>query len=182
MKPKTKTTKETVKREVITVGNYQKAAMRTCLKTCKNAQYWGYGLMSETHELLGKVEGFYAKKIRGDEISKEKIDAIKEELGDCFWFIALGCALTTGKNKTTFEKVFNSAKPSTLDRMVICHVFDQSKISFMVAEKALVGWTSVMKSICAEFKIKPSDCLRANISKLSKRKLEGKIKGEGDDR
>ena len=27
------------KKEIVTIGNYQKLAMRTCLKSCKNTDY-----------------------------------------------------------------------------------------------------------------------------------------------
>ena len=63
-----KTPKNTPKkaRERVTVSNYQRLAMRTCLPQCKCWEYAIPELASEWHEALAKIEGTRAKLVRLD--------------------------------------------------------------------------------------------------------------------
>ena len=101
MSKKTKTKKETP----VKISTYQKLAMRTCMPSCRNVDYDFLGLCSEIHELKAKIAGYYAKEIRGDSNLEEKIKGIAEEVGDCFWFVALGCEIySLSFSKNLFSK------------------------------------------------------------------------------
>lgn len=184
----TKANKKTKKaRERVTVSNYQRLAMRTCLPQCKNWEYAFPELKSEWHEALAKIEGTRAKVIRMDanampskslgEWLDAKRNEIKEELGDIFWSLALVCEL----NGESFDKEFRSASPTHVDGLQIPFWFfpERDENELFASVKAQI---SALKRICRCLKIKASDCLEANIRKLSKRQAEGKIQGDGDGR
>lgn len=162
----------------VTVKNYQSLAMTTCLPECKNSQYWGFGFQSELHELLSKVEGVYAKEIRGDKIGESHINGVKSEIGDCFWFVALGCEIIG----SSFQNVFEAAKSNSYDKILSIHYFDKSRIEFKIRRETLISWCAIVKGACKEMDIKPIDCLKENIEKLSSRQDRGQIKGNGDNR
>lgn len=170
MKNTKKQTKKLTYPKSIKIADYQKLAMRTCLPSCKNKAYALYGFKAEIGEVFGKV----AKKIRGDEITKRDF---VEELGDCFWFCALACEL----EKLKFENVFKYAKEQNLDDvyMDLDFAFDtkDSEISLMPE-----GYIEAVKAFCKKLNIKPSDCMRANIRKLTNRYNRNVIKGNGDNR
>lgn len=187
-KPST-TAKNTPKKaqERITVSNYQKLAMRTCLPQCKCWEYAIPELLSEWHEALAKIEGVRAKAVRMDVDStsskslKEwrdgKRNEIKEELGDIFWSLALVCEL----KKESFSDTFRNTNPTRVDGFRLPFWFfperDGNELFVDVSTQI-----STLKRICRCLMIKASDCLEANIRKLAKRQAEGKIQGDGDER
>jgi len=71
-------------------NEYQKKALTTALykKKCKII-YPALGLGSEVGEVMGKIK----KWLRGDDgngkMSKERKQALKEELGDVLWYVAV---------------------------------------------------------------------------------------------
>ena len=152
------------KKERVSIKNYQKLAMRTCMKSCRNKDYAYWGHKSEYAELESKLYGFKAKKIRGD--SEEKLAELKhqivEELGDCFWFVALKCTLA----KKPFEKLYK------------CKETDANG----AVEIDLKQYIECLKSWCRIQKITPLKCMQMNINKLASRKERGKITGNGDER
>lgn len=158
-----------IQKSVVSVKSYRKLAMSTCLSESKNSQYWGFGFQSELHGLLAKVEGVYAKEMRGDKISENDINAIKSKIGDCFWFIALGCDISGN----AFENVFE-ANADLYDKILSIHYFDKSRIEFKIRKETLMSWCSVIKGICKEMGINPIDCLKDNIEKLSSGKTSDK--------
>ena len=170
-------------RERVTVSNYQKLAMRTCLPQCKCWEYAIPELASEWHEALAKIEGTRAKLVRLDgnasvkEWHSKKIQEIKEELGDIFWSLALVCEL----NGESFEKSFKHAFPARADGCQIPFWFfpERDGNELLAPVEAQI---SGLKKICQCLAIKASDCLVANIRKLSKRQAENKIQGDGDKR
>lgn len=187
-KPST-TSKNTPKkaRERVTVSNYQRLAMGTCLPQCKCWEYAIPELLSEWHEALAKIEGVRAKAVRMDVDStsskslKEwrdgKRNEIKEELGDIFWSLALVCEL----KKESFADAFRNVNPTRVDGLQIPFWFfperDGNELFADVSTQI-----STLKRICRCLMIKASDCLEANIRKLAKRQAEGKIQGDGDER
>lgn len=66
-------------------NDYQKIAMRTANKECKNIANFGLGLSGESGEV---VEIIKKHLFHGHELDKEKI---VKEMGDCLWYLALGC-------------------------------------------------------------------------------------------
>jgi hypothetical protein len=151
-------------KEIVTIANYQKLAMRTCLPKCKNKDYAYWGYKSEFAELESKRYGLKAKTIRGD--SAEKLAQVEkniiDEIGDCFWFIALKCTLA----KKSFEKLY---------KMKIADVKG-------VIELELKQSIEALKSICKTYDTFPLTCMRSNIAKLTSRAERGVIKGNGDER
>lgn len=87
------------------LNEYQNKAMSTCLQSCNNFAYMGFGLMGEVGELAGKV----AKAIRkqksiiennafitergSNHMTEQEIHDLKSEIGDCAWFIAGLCSV-----------------------------------------------------------------------------------------
>ena len=180
-----KTAKNTPKkaRQRVTVSNYQRLAMRTCLPQCKCWEYAIPELASEWHEALAKIEGTRAKLVRLDgnasvkEWHSQKIQEIKEELGDIFWSLALVCEL----NGESLEMAFRSTSPARVDGPGVPFGFfpERDANNLCVPVEAQI---SGLKKICQCLAIKASDCLVANIRKLSKRQAENKIQGDGDKR
>lgn len=146
-----------MKKEKVTIENYQELAMRTCLPSAKNWSYAVFGLDAEYYELLAKMAGFKAKKIRdGDDFEKAKyLEKIKDEIGDCFWFIALKCEL----REFQFAEIFGSGK--------------------FGHDEEFVCWLS---DVCDNFNFDINEILQRNIDKLASRAERGVIKGNGDSR
>ena len=181
-----KTTKNTPKkaRERVTVSNYQRLAMRTCLPQCKCLEYAIPELLSEWHEALAKIEGTRAKLVRLDgnasvkEWHSKKIQDIKEELGDVFWSLALICEL----KKQSFEDIFRTTPADEYDGFAL-HLWYEADDQYATASDELVSkHIKTLKRLCHCMGIKASDCLEANIRKLAKRQAENKIQGDGDKR
>lgn len=181
-----KTAKNTPKkaRERVTVSNYQRLAMRTCLPQCKCLEYAIPELLSEWHEALAKIEGTRAKLVRLDDNSNakewhgKKIQEIKEELGDVFWSLALICEL----KKQSFEEIFKTTPMAKSDGFSLSFMFVADGFLTGTTDKLISKHIEHLKRICHCMRIKASDCLEANIRKLSKRQAEGKIQGDGDER
>lgn len=91
----------------LTLNEYQRRAMTTCLPSCKNDMYMLFGLVEEVGELMGKIAkgirkektmvcynklGRHKMLVDGKEIdcgfTEEELHDIKSEVGDCAWFIA----------------------------------------------------------------------------------------------
>lgn len=180
------TSKKTPKkaRERVTVSNYQKLAMRTCLPQCKCWEYAIPELASEWHEALAKIEGTRAKLVRLDgnasvkEWHSQKIQEIKEELGDIFWSLALICEL----QKQNFEDIFRTTPASESDGFSLAFWYVADDQYETVSDKIVASHIKYLKCICRCMGIKASDCLEANIRKLAKRQAENKIQGDGDKR
>lgn len=171
-------------RERVTVSNYQKLAMRTCLPQCKCWEYATPELLSEWHEALAKIEGARAKFVRLDgnanvkEWNYRKTMEIKEELGDVFWSLALMCEI----GKQSFEKIFKSTPMASSDGFSVNFYFKVDYYSNEFSDKFVSKQIGYIKRLCHCMRIKASDCLVANIRKLSKRQAENKIQGDGDKR
>lgn len=167
-------------RERVTVSNYQRLAMRTCLPQCKCLEYAFPELASEWHEAFSKIEGMRAKLVRLDgdanlaEWKANKLKEIRDELGDVFWTIALLCELKGSR----FEFIFKNISCSKDDGVEVFFAYDRC----WDGEFEINPQIAALKRICKELGIKPIDCLRANIAKLSKRQSENKIQGDGDKR
>lgn len=170
----------TNKKQSITIANYQQLAMKTCLKSARNMKYATFNLRAELAELVGKIEGGRAKQIRdGKDFDAEKNRmAIRDEIGDCYWQLALLCQL----KKLPFDSFFKQAKSGDVDEIKVSSVVDWNRSTNDYDFFAITAFFNYLKSICAVYCLKPSDCLRANIRKLASRQKRGVIKGNGDSR
>ena len=183
----------------ITIANYQKLAMRTCLPACECWAYAHSELISEICEFFSKHYGFYAKGVRGDfhlplgiknhtKILKE----IKKELGDVAWSLALYCkiggynfceelknAQKTAKKAKTIEEVANTK--------LMLYAYVHKTISEVMLNRTgqiitMKGAFRILVAFCRFYNFKVSDVLRDNIRKLASRQKRGVIMGNGDNR
>lgn len=78
----------------LTLNEYQKAAMTTCMPSCNNFSYMQLNMAGEYVELTSKIGKLIRngkahiennKLIFHDDVTNEEIMAIRAELGDCFW-------------------------------------------------------------------------------------------------
>lgn len=153
--------------------------MRTCLPSCRNIEYADYGYHSERYELKAKIYGLKAKEIRGDSPEKltEVKEKIKEEIGDCYWFVALMCELTD----CDFFDVVN------LKFSLLRMAWKFARQQFGLIKSLFYAW-ELSKSISELNKearrLGELRCyiLQRNINKLASRKQRGVIKGNGDER
>lgn len=170
----------------VTLDNYSKLAMSTCLPSAKNLQYAFTNFYAEVYECLGKVYGLEAKKIRdnlSEEEIAEKIKEIKKEIGDIFWQLNLYCVL----KKCDFKKLYKLAK---LDKNIknSSSLNLQSFLSgYFVTineDKSLliIGSFLFLKIICYKYNLSPIACMQQNIIKLKDRQARDKLKGSGDNR
>jgi NTP pyrophosphatase (non-canonical NTP hydrolase) len=168
-----------MKKSEITIKNYQQLAMQTCLPQCKDRLYAMFGMSSEIFEMLGKLEGLRAKKIRGDSIDKlaKLFEDIKSEIGDVFWFTALMCELEDIDFAEVFERSFADRNFYTSKKFAYSD-FTPSSIS----KETLIEHIGVLKRICLVVGTTPIACMRQNIIKLASRHARDVIKGNGDDR
>ena len=157
--------------EEVTVKNYQKLAMRTCLPSAKNWEYCYCLIASEVGEAFGK----WGKKFRDGEFDKDKLT---DELGDVFWGLALACEL----GGYSFYELwrFNDNKP-------FLELMFPTPVSFIDWEWDLEQkevWKILLyaKTFAEECGIDHLDCLKRNIAKLADRQERGVIKGNGDNR
>lgn len=88
----------------LTLNEYQKLAMKTCMPTCNNFSYMTLNLMGELGEFTSKIGKLIRKGkahiennqiVFHDDVSEEEILAIRAEGGDIAWqlfglFSALG--------------------------------------------------------------------------------------------
>lgn len=188
----------------ITKSNYARYASKTCLPQCMQLAYLIPGFTSEFYEFMGKVDGALAKQVReeGAIIPKKRIDAIKDEAGDIFWFIALICL----DCKITFAKVYDEAVTVFKDKqrssfaaagcvlsmngtMMDRPLFVQSKIKHFAnkttKEKkdelvALLAHTLVVLKSMGITKFE--SIMQSNIDKLASRQQRNQIQGDGDKR
>lgn len=83
----------------LTLNEYQRLAMTTCMHSCDNHAYMLLGLVGEVGELFSKL----AKAIRKEKselmynnltsggFTEQELHDLKSEVGSCAWFIAGLC-------------------------------------------------------------------------------------------
>ena len=157
----------------ITIKNYQKHAMKTCLPSAKNWDYATHNYRAELFELLAKVESFYAKQIRdGDDFDKVKyLDKIKDEIGDCCWQLALICELRNEQFKCNYEykryhKLYDLVVSMDFESCIDDVWYEFGRINLIIRM----------------FRFDINEILQRNINKLASRAERGVLKGSGDER
>lgn len=159
--------------EKITIENYQQHAMKTCLPSARN---WGYATRNyraELFELLAKIESFHAKQIRdGADFDKAKyLNKIADEIGDCYWQLALICKLRDEQFKWNYD---NKIRRSSYD--LVFNMDFESNLSDVWVEFGRIDF------IVRMFDFDINDILQRNIDKLQSRAERGVLKGSGDER
>lgn len=163
-----------MKKEKITIENYQEHAMKTCLPSAKNWEYATHNYRAELFELLAKIESFHAKQIRdGADFDKAKyLDKIADEIGDCYWQLALICELRNEQFKLNYGyKLDWEIMYDFVVRMHFDLFFSDARIEF-----------ARIDSIVKMFDFDINEILQRNIDKLASRKERGMLKGSGDER
>lgn len=146
------------------------------------------GMSEEAGELVEKI------------LNNDSDEAIKYEFGDVLWYINLCCIDSNLFNFSGFvnERVRNFTQ-SSYDLNSLCqdlllkstHVSgsykkllrgDSQDINRAKLEKALTNYTDSLLSLITFFEFDINEVMFMNIEKLTKRKKEGKIKGDGDNR
>lgn len=93
-----------MERKELTLNEYQKLAMKTCMPTCDNFSYMNLNLVGELGELNSKIGKLIRKGkahidnnklVFHDDVTEEEIKAIRAEGGDIAWqmfglFTAMG--------------------------------------------------------------------------------------------
>jgi NTP pyrophosphatase (non-canonical NTP hydrolase) len=92
------------RREQIGFNDYQQSAMRTANKECKNIANFGLGLVGEAGEV---VEVIKKHLFHGHELDKDKL---VKEMGDCVWYLALGCEILDVSLEEVINKNINKLK------------------------------------------------------------------------
>lgn len=158
----------------VTIENYQANAMRTCLPSAKNWGYATHNYRAELFELLAKIESFHAKQIRdGADFDKAKyLDKIADEIGDCYWQLALICEL--------HNEQFESNYGYKLDWKIL-YDFVASMHFDLFFSDARIEFARI-DSIVKMFNFDINDILQRNIDKLASRAERGVLKGSGDSR
>ena len=155
-------------KETVTIENYQELAMRTCLPTSKNWDYAIYNYRAELFELYAKIESFHAKRIRdGEDFNASKyLDKIKDEIGDCYWQLALLCELGGRK----FEQGYYDSGD------------EYDTYISLISEPNAMNEFARLYDIRIGYNFDINDILQRNIDKLQSRKERGVLKGSGDER
>ena len=167
---------------------YQKRAMETCLPTSKNIKYLIAGASSETFELLAKIYGNYAKEIRGDgKTPEETATQIKGELGDVAWFLALACELFAENFESRIRAALEKQpKPpfsmTAGDVPLDVRDFLDGITAYNHIAYCLDDQFGLLVAVCKIYGLELEDVLESNLDKLTKRRAENKICGDGDNR
>lgn len=83
-----------MEKKELTLNEYQRLAMKTCMPTCNNFSYMQLNLAGEFVEFTSKIGKLIRKGkahidnnqiIFHDDVTDEEIKAIRAELGDCYW-------------------------------------------------------------------------------------------------
>lgn len=156
----------------VTIENYQRLAMKTCLPSAKNWEYCYCLIASEIGEAFGK----WGKKFRDGEFDKEKL---ADELGDVFWGLALACELGGYSFDCLWEE-------SHVNNYITLGFYSPERF-FTRQAKFLLRWEicyymSFVKTLAGQCGIDPLECLRRNIAKLADRQERGTLGGNGDER
>lgn len=155
----------------VTIENYQRLAMKTCLPSARNWEYCYTLIASEIGEAFGK----WGKKFRDGEFDKEKLT---DELGDVFWGIALACEL----GGYSFEELWEKEEIYDAVELWVCCPVKFAALSMIFSYDELWNIFSFAKTFAEECGIDPLDCLKRNVAKLADRQERGVIKGNGDER
>lgn len=184
--------------KITTFSEYTKLAAVTMMDSCKGASYLDAAFIGEVGELCS----LYAKSVRGDYDLTDRVTDIKKEAGDCCWMAAMK-AVQAGHDLA--EMIETDELKKAHRTAIVC--WDGSRdTDYLLHEIAFyaVMMSDTRKGGCSEFAdefkrhstmffaalsvlldhfgFTLEDAMTANIEKLAKRKEQGKIMGNGDNR
>ena len=91
------------RKKELTLNEYQKKAMRTCLPTSENFSYMFLNLVGEVGEFASKIAKHIRKEkavindnrfiIKRFNVTKEEQEELKKELGDVLWQLSGLCSV-----------------------------------------------------------------------------------------
>lgn len=155
----------------VTIEDYQRLAMKTCLPSAKNWEYCYCLIASEIGEAFGK----WGKKFRDGEFDKDKLT---DELGDVFWGVALACEL----GGYDFEELWDEEELQAQKVITFPMPNFFKSDDWIIEYGEALGYLNFAKTFAEQCGIDPLDCLRRNIAKLADRQERGTIGGNGDER
>ena len=172
---------------------YQKKAKTFCLYNKKVlAQCLELGLMEESGEIAGVIKKNYRDN-KGKKDKKFKNKLLKE-LGDLTWYIALSLDYMKIKDELISQQrelVIKDEKTLPVDEIGIVRTLNLTTVSYLADNNKeddifttidLVEALYLIEKLAKLYGYTISDVYETNIAKLTKRKKEGKIHGEGSDR
>lgn len=184
----------------IKADEYQRAAKSTAIYPASCSVFYpALGLAGEVGEVANKVK----KILRGDCKLEDKLDDLRAEAGDVLWYVA-GLATDLGvplKGRITETGIAWSLKDQMLEHMdlysTVLQMNAQAGIISALADDYRMGMTEKVRDVLAErigiflahlshfvvlLKTTFEDVAKANIQKLFKRRDEGVLRGDGDNR
>lgn len=185
---------------------YQTAARTTAIYLESESAtmiYPALGLVGECGEVAEKIK----KLIRDDdgEMSPERKDAIKKELGDVMWYCANVCCDTDHDLRMIYKmrcaSITHRIRGLTLPRMVLlmnrhaslaaqllekwCYTYNQrltERDRFTELPSHMTHIVTCVEEMSIRCGFTIEEVCAANIDKLFSRLKRGKIKGKGDNR
>lgn len=180
----------------LTLTNYQHRANKTAVYPNKGQSltYTTLGLLGE----VGEVAEHLKKTIRDDrgKFTPERKAAIRKELGDVLWYIAmcaweldiaLGSVIENSfKGLSEGADPLREAMPASLCMRLGGYVgkFAEAanggnrEAAGLRLRPVLIFWTA----LCIRLVMDPEQIARDNLAKLARRQKEGALHGEGSDR
>lgn len=154
---------------------------------CKNYEYLAAGLISEVGEVAGKLK----KYIRRDPAVSSWIKmraAVKYEIGDVLWYVAMldmYCVFINSANVATpmlGNKLVYRGENQLREIVQLNQVVSDITAGTCGEVTKSMIWTLVVgcERVANSFGLTLSDCASAVVDKLSQRKENGTLKGDGD--
>lgn len=180
--------------ELLKIGydEYQAFTDTTAVYPSENTEKYLYlGLIGEAGEVANKVKKFY----RGDYDASKLSKTVIEELGDCLWYVAQLCThYRLRLSEIAFQdSVLDQDKNASLDDYVYLLIALGTKAGTVSINTNDLFYTSVRQTLgmvieaisnITEILIGGTleEVIRANRAKLTQRKNEGTLQGDGDNR
>lgn len=159
---------------------YQTAAMQFAKYKSPEYPYWA--LIEEVGELIGKFAKHIRKhggtideaveKIRKGELP-ELAEAVKKELGDCYWQTNAIAAITG-------EKLIDNVYAYEDKTATLLRDMSQEALDILSKQSNLYGFCFEINSLVDTLGFTIEEVLQHNIDKLIDRDSRGVIIGEGD--
>lgn len=174
----------------LTPSAYQRGALATARGEALDLDYLGPGFLAEVGELAGAVakcvrdgRGDLDRRVRGRDVTYRAW--ARDELGDCYWFLAVLCdarglALPESLLRPVASGIGAQASPRERVHRLAAHLAEASGEAPAAFDPA---WWAGRLAWCADaLGTRPAVLARANLAKLADRARRGVIGGSGDGR